>query len=816
MKVHGLVELLVAKRLRFFVFTVLLLIVSSSQMLHMAFNGDVNVMFDHEDPYYLRMEKINESYIDSNYLVVLFQPSDANPFSKQSLLAIQSLTAAMWQLPYVVRVDSLVNQARLTVSGDELNVAPLINGTRDQTLSQEQVIAALNPEQLREIADYAFADELISKTYLSQQHSATTLIASISLPDEHFLPVLDLVKKAKALKASVESHYPGSKIYLNGDVVIEGALLQVTIDDILRVNPVVFLTIFLLTGLLLRSLMAIAATIAVVVAATGISTGLNVFLGFEMNPITMMAPAIIMVLAVADSIHVLTVYTLYVRQGDTPELAMSKSLKKNLAPVFWTSITTAVGFLGMNFGDSPPFMAMGNMAAIGILFAFLATFTVLPMIALMFPGESSKEPFSLAEIMRWLSRWVQAMRRVILILVFMLVGVLASWIPGMEVNDDINEYFDPSLEVYDSIAFARKHANGVQNIYFSLDSGESGGVSDPEFLSAIERFSQWLRQQPEVSGVFSYGDQIKKIHQVMNGNEQGYYKIPNDRELIAQYQLLYDMSLPAGMDLSRDVNYERSSLKLTVSVKDSDNRTLLALEERINQWLEQNEPQLAELGTSQLLMFAHMGTKIIHSMVDGSLFTLVFVSLCMVIALRSLRFGLLSLIPNLFPPILVYGIWAITVGQVNHAAAMTFSICLGLVVDDTIHFISKYLSERRNGSTQQQALEVTFMTSGTAIVITSVTLICGVLLLSLSNFTVNDTMSIMLASIVAAALIFDLLFLPSLLLWLDRYNDFIGSVSSGDSDRDSYGNSHGNSYGNSHSSSDSKIETSTIINNIHH
>ena len=196
-------------------------------------------------------------------------------------------------------------------------------------------------------------------------------------------------------------------------------------------------------------------------------------------------------------------------------------------------------------------------------------------------------------------------------------------------------------------------------------------------------------------------------------------------------------------------------------------------------------------------MFAHMGTKIIRSMVDGSLFTLFFVSLCMVIALRSLRFGLLSLIPNLFPPIFVYGIWAITVGQVNHAAAMTFSICLGLVVDDTIHFISKYLSERRGGNTQQQALEATFMTSGTAIVITSVTLICGVLLLSLSNFTVNDTMSVMLASIIATALIFDLFFLPSLLLWLDRHSD-------SKSDANSKLEPH------------RKIEQSTIITNIQH
>ena len=126
------------------------------------------------------------------------------------------------------------------------------------------------------------------------------------------------------------------------------------------------------------------------------------------------------------------------------------------------------------------------------------------------------------------------------------------------------------------------------------------------------------------------------------------------------------------------------------------------------------------------------------------------------------------MIPNLFPPLVIYGLWALLVGEVNHAAAMTFSICLGLVVDDTIHFIGKYQSLRKDGYSPVAAIEQTYVLSGSAIFITSVTLITGIGLLSLSHFTVNDTMSLMLAGIISMALLFDLLLLAPLLLWFDN------------------------------------------------
>lgn len=748
---------LVEKRLQYFLGTLFVLVVLSTQLLHMAFNGNVNVMFDENDTHFQRLKQLNEKYIESNYLIVLFQPANHKIYSQEALTGVKELTQALWQLPYTVRVDSLDNYPRLEVDGDDLSVNNLVGAA-----------ASLTPQQITDIQQYARRDQQLQGRLVSPQENATALFVSIALPHEHLESVLELSKQALLLKQDFERRYPGSELHLNGDIAIENAMLQVTMDDIMRVNPIVFGTIFLLLGLFLRSIMAIAAAGAVVIAATGIAAGIHVILGFEMNPITMMAPAIIMVLAVADSIHILTIYRILSSEGLPAQQAMVESLRKNLGPIFWTSATTAVGFLGMNFGDSPPFRTMGNMAAIGVLFAFIATFTVLPMVALLFPTHYQGQTFSMTHVMQKLAQWVIGTSRALLLIILSASILLALCIPNLKLNDDISEYFDSTLPIYDSIQFARQNTSGVQYILYSMDSQKENGIHDPLFLQQVDQFATWLRAQPDVTGVTSYVDMLKKINRVMNDDNADYYRIPADAALIAQYQLLYEMTLPPGMDLTRDLSEDRSALKLTVNVRDSDNQTMMDLEQRIDGWLANNLPQLRNQGSSQLLMFAHMGTNIIRSMVDGSLFTLAFIVVLMIFGLRSVKFGLLSIIPNLFPPIVIYGIWAILVGHVNHAAAMTFSICLGLVVDDTIHFISKYLAARKSGLTPPQAIESSFIHSGTAITITSITLTCGVLLLSLSNFTVNDTMSIMLAGIIMTALVFDLIFLPSLLLWADR------------------------------------------------
>lgn len=735
-----------------------LLVVAALQMMHMAFNGDIKVMFEKDNHYLQLLEQFDERYQQSSYLLILVEPADRNIYSRDNLHLIDGITRAAAQLPHVARVDSLTNYPRIRVQDDAIAVESLVDADAPWT-----------PPQLAALRHFAEADQQVAGKLVSKAGNAAAVVVTLALPEPQLQSQTELMTAAGALKKQWLDSHPGLTLHFNGDVAIEDAILQVTMEDMLWVNPLVFTTIFLLVGFFLRSRVAIVSTIAVVLVSTVMSMGVLVLIGFDINPITMMAPAVIMVLAVLDSVHIMTQYIINLREGTDKVTAMVSSLRKNASPVFWTSATDAVGFLSMNFGDSPPFRDMGNMAAIGVMIAFVVTYTVLPGVALLFPDRIEARPLVLATLMQKMTRFTLRIPALILWGVLLATGALAWSIPALNVNDDLATYFDDSLEIQDSLQFARHNIEGVQFILYSLGGEAAGQVNDPDFLHRAERFEQWLEQQPEVSSVDSYLDLIRKINQAMHDDDPRYFAVPDSRELAAQYLLLYELSLPAGMDLTRDLSDDRSSLRMVVNVRDSDNQTLIRLEQHAQQWLATNEPDLRAEATSELLMFAHMGTSIILSMMDGSLFTLLFVTAMMMIGLRSFKFGLVSMIPNICPPIVIYGVWSLTVGHVNHAVAMTFSICMGLIVDDTIHLMSKYLDARRHGRSPQDAITESMMTSGTAVVVTSFTLGIGFLVLSLSRFTVNDTMSVMVASIIFAALLFDLLFLPVLLVQIDRF-----------------------------------------------
>jgi predicted RND superfamily exporter protein len=254
----------------------------------------------------------------------------------------------------------------------------------------------------------------------------------------------------------------------------------------------------------------------------------------------------------------------------------------------------------------------------------------------------------------------------------------------------------------------------------------------------------------------------------MHGDDAAWYRIPEERELAAQYLLLYELSLPMGLDVNNLVSFDKSSVRLVASVNNQASRELIELEGRAKAWLDAHAPGTAGPGTGVSVIFAHLGQDNIYSMMKGALVSAILISLTMILSLRSLKFGIVSLIPNLLPAAIAYGIWGMTVGQVNLAVAAVFSISSGIVIDDTIHFLSKYLRARRLMNVgPADAVRYSFSTTGAALFVNTAVLVMGFLVLTVSNFTVNSSLGLMTALIIGIALLFDLLFLPALLLKVD-------------------------------------------------
>ena len=350
------------------------------------------------------------------------------------------------------------------------------------------------------------------------------------------------------------------------------------------------------------------------------------------------------------------------------------------------------------------------------------------------------------------------------------IVVLAVGITKIDLDDNFLKYLDERFPIRTSIDFTEGNLNGLNMLQYSVPAGEEGGISDPDYLKKLEAFGKWFQSQPKVTHVAAITEVFKRLNLSMNGDDPSFYRIPENRELAAQYLLLYEMSLPYGLDLNNQINVRKSATQLMVSIKDISSKEMRELDAKARVWLEENMAGTEAPGTGLSMVFSHISERNINSMLKGSITALLVISLILVFALRSVKMGLISLVPNLFPAIMAFGLWGYVQGTVGLSIAIVLAMTLGIVVDDTVHFLSKYLRARREENMDsEEATKYAFRTVGIALWITSITLVTGFGVLAFSGFKVNSDMGLLSSVTIAFALIADFLFLPPLLMRLDRF-----------------------------------------------
>jgi predicted RND superfamily exporter protein len=351
--------------------------------------------------------------------------------------------------------------------------------------------------------------------------------------------------------------------------------------------------------------------------------------------------------------------------------------------------------------------------------------------------------------------------------------VLTAGILKIEFNDNFIKYFDESFSIRIDTDFMQENLTGLDRIEYSLDSGESGGINNPEYLATVEKFANWYRKQPKVVHVNTITDTMKRLNRNMHGDDETYYRIPEQRDLAAQYLLLYEMSLPFGLDLNNQINVDKSGTRMIVTLRDMTATEVREIDERAREWLKANAPEsMLTYGSGLSIMWAHITSRNIKSMIWASFGALMLISGILIFALRSFRLGLLSLVPNLMPAFMAFGVWGMIRGEVGIGLSIIVSMTIGIVVDDTVHFLSKYLRARReHNMNPSAAIRYSFNTVGTAMWITTLSLVAGFLVLTFSGYRMNFDMGLMSAITIILALALDFLFLPSLLMKVDRVPD---------------------------------------------
>ncbi|MDX8377864.1 MAG: MMPL family transporter [Mariprofundales bacterium] len=730
----------------------------------LEFNTDYRVFFSDDNPQLIAFEELQKTYTKVDNIQFVISSLDGDAISPTVLTAVEELTQKAWLLPFALRVDSVSNFQHTQAVEDDLLVADLVEGANH--LTKEQL------EQIRSIAQH----EPALKTMLISPDSAVTAInVTFQMPEKEMNEVPTATAAARKLAKDIEAAYP-VKIYLSGMVMMNNAFMESSMNDMGTLVPAMYLIIIITMLLLVRSITATIATVFVLAFSVMSGMGLAGWLGIKLTPPSSAAMTIIMTLAVADSIHLIVTMLANMRKGMEKKLAIIDSVRINFMPIFLTSITTAIGFLAMNGSDSPPFHDLGNITAMGVMAAFVLSVTFLPALLSLLPIKAKEGQTFFNHGMDAFSNFVIRRQNMVMIVsIVIAIGVLAM-IPRNDLNENFVKYFAPSTTFRADVDFTSNHLTGLYQLQFSLPAEGSNGVSDPEFLAHTKGFVDWLRSQPEVQHVRSITDTMQRLNMNLHGDDPAWYKLPEARDLAAQYLLLYELSLPYGLDMNNQLNVDKSSTQIVATLQNLTTRELRDISIRGEQWLKDNAPKMQATGIGPGIMFAYISERNIKSMLGSTFIALILISLLITITLRSVKIGVISLLPNLLPAGLAFGVWGLLVGEVNMAAAMVTGMSLGIVVDDSIHFLSKYLRARREkGMDSESAVRYAFSSVGIAIVVTSAVLVAGFMVLAQSTFALNSQMALLTSIAIAMALLADFLLLPVLLMRMDKqeYTDLI-------------------------------------------
>ncbi len=381
-------------------------------------------------------------------------------------------------------------------------------------------LAQLSGEDIEKRKQIALHEPILLNRVISRDGAVTNIIVNINFVDKVPETISRIASHTRKLRDKYSKAYPDIEFYLTGSVMFDTAFSEVGQKDMSTLVPLMLLVLVVTIGLIFRTVIATLMTLTIIVMATGTAMGLAGWLGLAINPASASAPTIILTLAVADSVHILFMMYHLMNQGKDLQQAIIESIQFNFQAVFLTSLTTVVGFLTMNFSDSPPFHNLGNIVAIGISAAFFYSIIFLPALVSVLPVSFKVKRYPRQFlIMQTIALWVIKHKIKILISTLCLAGVLAYSATQNRLNDNWINYFTENVPVRIATDVLEERISGADFLEYSISAGKPQGINDPEFLAYLDSFVQWLRAHPQVEQVTSLSDIMKKLNRVMHGDD---------------------------------------------------------------------------------------------------------------------------------------------------------------------------------------------------------------------------------------------------------------------------------------------------------
>ena len=739
------------------VLATLAMLVMTAGARSIVITNDFRSLFDEDNPQLATLDALEATYSANNVALIAIAPREGSVFTREALGAIEELTEVAWHTPYSSRVDSLTNYSHSEAFGDELVVAPLVDDAR-----------SLDDADLARIERTALNEIDLAGRLVSHDGRVAGMVITFTLSDNRDASAAEIADYLYGLLDEARADHPDVAYYLTGDVILFRAFAEATQDDFETLAPIVFLIMVVTAAVLLHSVLSTLALVIMLVFVINTTMGFAGWTDTVFNPSNSGVPIIVMTVAVAHSIHIVVTVLSSMSQSLDRNAAIAESFRSNAWPVFLTTATTMIGFLSLNASISPPLRVLGNLVAFGVLCAFVYSMTLLPALLSILPLRARPGHTERPDFFDRFGSFVVARRTFLTWFVVLLAVVLVTGILRIELTDNWTRYFDERSEFRRNTDFVIENLTSMETLEYSLSTGREGGITDPDYLRAVDAFAEWFRGQPEVTHVQAFPDIMKRLNRNMHGDDPAFHRLPEAPALAAQYLLLYELSLPFGSDLNNRIDIAKSATRMTVVIRSLTSQAQRELDARAQAWLRANAPDLATEASGVSIVFAHLSQRNIDSMLRGTIIAMALISFILIWVFKSVRLGLVSLVPNFLPAAMAFGLWGYLVGRLGLAGSVVTAMAFGIIVDDTIHFLSRYVKARREDLLPPEAVRTAFRAVGKALWTTTAVLALGFLVFASSEFETSWTLGLLVAIMIAFALLADFLLLPPLLIAIDR------------------------------------------------
>ncbi len=733
------------------VFVVAVIILSN---LHI--DNSVDVFFNKQGSRFINFENWKEQFGTDELVIVALEAEDI--FTVSNLTLIDHLTRQFESLPHVDKVTSLTTVNTTIGQDNDFVIEHLI----------EDIPAGT--DGLAALKNKAVHDPLYVKNVISLDGRVAAILIETEKPGEEN----DLYKKSviEAVSAILKTDVPQDvSFYMSGLTAIEYFYAAYMQKDFKAFMPFLFLMIIAVMYVSFRSVKLVAVPLSAIILSTACTMALLHLLGYAVNNVTTIIPPILMAIIIADSVHVIG-EGMVRRRSDGKEEFLEKTVVHLFFPCLLTSVTTAFGFWSLTLSTIPPVRQLGIVVGCGVSFAFVITFTFIPALAKVwgaFENRKVNAPVPDAHAhgkFHFLLKWIAMINvrhyKSIIALGVGVVCVSAWGASKIKSETSVIEYFKKSTPIYLATTFVEDHLSGVHTLNISLRSSEQNYFHSPSALNDIDQIVAFLYAIPEVDKVMSVNDYLKQINQSFHNEDQTFYRLPDTEKMVAQYVLLYGRE-----DLEDFVDEQWQWATIRIRLKEHSTVKLEGVIQKIQDYLQRYQHSSLEIQiVGQTALEVESNNAVTKGQIQSLSMAMVVIFGMMFLVFRSLSVGLVSVPPNVLPILMNFGIMGFFGIRLDSATSMIAAVGIGIVVDDTIHFLHGMGEAMKKTQTYAEAVDVTLQERGRAIILTSLILFFGFGVLSFSRFVPTAYFGMLTAILMINALIADLFITPSLVLLL--------------------------------------------------